>query len=138
MRPTKRLCLSSQYPLYLRTNNALDKKVLSILVNEAKRLTYSSSDHATAESKCFCFNACVKWNNEMEPEIIHQSSLLSNSRNLSLEVQNASLELIKHAGKQTDKISKIGKTSWIAFELIRIPLDKKIVIPHPKSVIFGA
>jgi hypothetical protein len=131
MRPNKRLCRSvSLNPLYFHLQNVLDEATISILTNEAKTLSYN---HPMEETKCFCFNACVKWDKTLKPQFIHQSSLLSDFEwnLLTSEVQNISLELIKYSGQQTNKISEklTDKISWIAFELIRIPLDKKVTVP---------
>jgi hypothetical protein len=122
-------------PLFSQEHNAIDDGVISILVNEAMmRNMDSDAEHGMTESKCFCFNALVNFGRDLEPKIIQMNSLIprSNWDLLSESVKNASLNLIKVAIQQMTKLNGdyLNKTSWIAFELIRIPLNgKNIKVP---------
>jgi len=122
-------------PLFSQVHNGIDDRVISALVDEAKRKDMAhNAEHGMMESKCFCFNALVNFSKELEPTITQISGLIpdSNWDLLTKSVQNASLNLIKIAIQQAIKLNGdySNKTSWIAFELIRIPLhNKKTVVP---------
>jgi len=122
-------------PLFSQVHNGIDDRVISTLVNEAKRRDMDLNvEHGMSESKCFCFNALVNFSKELEPTIIQISGLIADSNwdLLTESVQNASLNLIKITIQQAIKLNwdYSNKTSWIAFELIRIPLhNKKTTVP---------
>ena len=123
-------------PFYTRLQNAVDDRTRSILVKVAKKhLVPFDAGHATNDTKCFCLNACVKWGERLEPEVLPEVTNLlnrSNWKSLDPEVQKASLRLIKISGEQKAAlgVSLKGKISLVAFELIRVPLDKDVSIPE--------
>lgn len=123
-------------PLFTRLQNAVNKNGISTLVNHAKNRSMDKNvEHGNPESKCFCFNACVKWDQHLEPEIIPSSiqNLLATSdwNSLSDSIKSSCLNLIKLVGEQVKILGKNleNNTCWIAFELIRLPLQKGTVVP---------
>ena len=123
-------------PLYTRLENAVDDQTRLVLVDAAKKyLVPWDAGHATNETKCFCLNACVKWDEKLEPEILPKVTNLLNRcdwKSLDFEVQKASLRLIKISGEQAVAlgVNLIGKISLVAFELIRVPLQEDFSIPE--------
>lgn len=122
-------------PLFTRAQHVLDQTDIFILVNEAKKKAIGKSvQHGADNSKCFCFNASVKWDKEQKPEILQIESLISKSSwdALSNLVQEAALNLIRITGEQATVLgaSLADKTTWIAFELIRVRLKGGTDVPE--------
>lgn len=122
-------------PLFYQIPNALNSRVISVLTNEANRNNMNSNtEHGLSESKCFCFNAAISFGEDLEPEIIQVNSLIQGLswESLSESVRNASVALIKIAIQEMTKLNGdySNRVSWIAFELIRIPLKgRNIKVP---------
>lgn len=122
-------------PLFNRLPNALSHESIAILVNEAKRssMNVNESEHGMLESKCFCFNACIELNNENDISIVNIHSLLPNYQWNSLDnsVQNTCLQLINICRHQINKLrgNLKDRIIWVAFELIRIPLNHRQQVP---------
>ncbi len=126
-------------PLYQHLENALDAESLSVLVKEAiSKPIQMNAGHAVAESKCFCFNGYIKWDKNLQPEFDSKIvDLLPGNKakswgSLSKSVQKAVINLFHIAGLQSHKIGADlpEKSSWVAFELIRVPLHKGKKVPE--------
>jgi hypothetical protein len=132
--PLKKMRFSTQsQPLYTRARDILDMSQIDSLVEEATKKSIARSvAHGRDESKCFCFNACVKWSKAMEPQILEGTihSLISNAEwdSVSELAQKISLDLIKIAGQQAEFLDAAiaEQTTWVCFELIRVPTHEKV------------
>ncbi len=132
---------SRSNPLFLLRENALNNEELSIMVEQAKNNAIpKNAGHGMAESKCFCLNAIVKWGRNLQPEIdsnVKIQDLLPRSKanpweSLSESVQRTVLKMLGILGQQSQKMGAnlIDKTSWVVFELIRVPLHKGVKVPE--------
>lgn len=132
--PKKRMRYSTRsQPFYTRVRDVLDLSKIEALVEEAKKKSIApSAGHSMDQSKCFCMNACVKWDRNRIPQFLEGTikSLLSKSEwdSVSKVVQKISLDLIKIAGEQAEclDMALAEKTTWVCFELIRVPTHKNV------------
>lgn len=123
-------------PYFNRLDNAVSQATRKTLLEEAGLYEVENvKEHGTFESKCFFFSACVKWDRHLKPQLLKQPGVrnippCAEWNTIDRKVQQAALKMIETAGKQTAKLGfeLVDKVRWVAFELIRTPLQGNVTI----------